>query len=216
MGIGPYERGVWLRFGRVSITGGFVLMAALVFLFDSGGLVPLIVFVALVHELGHFAAIRVFGGRVLRLHLGLVGLRIDYEGRRVGYGGEIVIALMGPIFNLGLAYGASLFGRHVGSEGAFFLAGVSLGAAVFNLLPIYQLDGGRALYCFMAWTVDADWAARVICVLSCVLIFAMLAAGVVLFLWSGWNFTLLTAAVWLLISYCKSEGSAVRCVVREF
>jgi len=190
-------------------------MAALVYLFDWGGFVPLIILVALVHELGHFAAIWALGGRVLRLHLGLVGLRIDYEGQSVGYGGEIAIALMGPLLNLALAYGASLFGRYTGSETAFFLAGISLGAAVFNLLPIYQLDGGRALYCFMAFAVDAPFAGRVSCVLSLTLIFALLVAGAVLFIWSDWNFTLLTAALWLLISYCKSKGSAVKYAVTE-
>jgi len=205
-----------MRLGRVSVTGGFVAMAALVYLFDVNGFVPLIILAAVTHELGHFAAIWLLGGRVLRLHLGLIGLRIDYEGRRVGYPGEIAIALMGPIFNVALAYAASFLGRYLGSETAFFLAGISLGAAVFNLLPIYQLDGGRALYCFMALTMDIAWAGRVICVISCALILAMLGAGAALFLWSQWNFTLLTAAVWLLISYCKSEGSAVKYAVSEY
>ena len=177
---------------------------------------PLVILAALVHELGHFVAIRGLGGRTLRLHLGLVGLRIDYEGRQVGYPGEIVIALMGPAANLALAYGASFLGRYLGNETLFFLAGISLGAAVFNLLPVYQLDGGRALYCFMALTMDVDWAMRVSCVLSCAMIFAMLWAGVLLFVWSGWNFTLLTVAVWLLISYCKSEGSAINYSVSEY
>ncbi|MCL2368718.1 MAG: M50 family metallopeptidase [Oscillospiraceae bacterium] len=205
-----------LRFGRVSASGGFVVMAALVYLFDTRGFVPLLILVALVHELGHFVAIWALGGQVLRLDRGLVGLRTDYEGRRVGYPGEIGIALMGPAANLALAYGASLLGRHTGSETAFFLAGISLGASVFNLLPIYQLDGGRALYCFMAWAVDADWGGRVICVISCVLIFLLLLAGLLLFYWSTWNFTLLTAAIWLFISYCKSEGSAVKYAVAEY
>ena len=205
-----------MQFGRVSVTGGFLVMGALVVLFDTRGLAPHIFLAAAVHELGHFAAIRVLGGRVLRLHLGLVGLRIDYEGRRVGYPGEIAIALTGPVANLAMAYGASLLGQRTGSEAAFFLAGISLGAGVFNLLPIYQLDGGRALYCLMAWTRDADWAGRVICVVSCALIFLLLLAGLLLLYWSAWNFTLLLAALWLLISYCKSKGSAVKYAVSEY
>ena len=191
-------------------------MVALVYLFGSTGVLPLIILTAAVHELGHFAAIRAMGGRVLRFHLGLVGLRIEYEGKRIGYLGEIVIALMGPLMSFGLAYGASILGRVTGSETAFFLAGISLGACIFNLLPIYQLDGGRALYCFLAWVGDLNWAQGVICVISCVTIFILLLAGLALFLWSDWNFTLLTAAVWLLVSYCKSGGNAIKYAVTEY
>jgi len=199
-----------LRLGLIRVSGGFVVMAALVYLFDRSGFFPLVVMAAGVHELGHLLGIWAFGGRVLRLHLGLVGLRIDYEGRQIGYPGEIVIALSGPLANVAFAYGASLLGRYIGGETAFFLAGISLGACVFNLLPVYQLDGGRAIYCFLALVLDSDQAARGICVVSCVTIFVLLVLGVLLFLWSGWNFTLLTASLWLLISYCKSRGNAIK------
>ena len=202
-----------MRFGRITISGGFLIMLALVYFFDVNGFVPLVLLTALVHELGHFFAIWALGGRVMRLHLGLVGLCMDYEGGRIGYPGEIVIALAGPLLNLGLAYGASFLGRYIGSETAFFLAGISLGACVFNMLPVYQLDGGRVLYCILAWAGDVNLAFRVVCVISCVVIFVLLIAGFWLFVWSHWNFTLLTAALWLLISYCKNGGNAVRYIV---
>lgn len=200
-----------MRLGAVTISGGFVGMTALVLLFDRSGLLPLVMVAAGIHELGHFAAIYLMGGRVRRLHFGLVGLCIDYEGQRIGYWGEIVLALSGPFANFVLAYGASVWGVYAANETLFLLAGVSMGAALFNLLPIYQLDGGRAIYCFLALVLDSEQAWRGVCVLSCGTILLLLALGVWLFLWSGWNFTLLAAAVWLMISYCKSRGSAVKC-----
>ena len=200
-----------MRLGALTISGGFVGMAALVLLFDRSGLLPLVLIAAGIHELGHVAAIYLMGGRVRLLHLGLVGFCMDYEGRRIGYWGEIVIALAGPFANFALAYGASVWGVQTSSETLFFLAGVNVGAALFNLLPVYQLDGGRAIYCLLALALDSEQAWRGICVLSCAAILLLLALGVWLLLWSGWNFTLLTAAVWLLISYCKSRGSAVKC-----
>jgi len=188
-------------------------MVALFALFDRNGFLPLVALSALVHEAGHFLAIWILGGRVSRLHLGLVGLKIDYEGRRIGYPGEIVIALAGPVANLVFAYGVSFLGQYLGGETAFFLAGISLGACVFNLLPVYQLDGGRAIYCALALSFDSEQAGRGICVVSCVTIFALLVLGLLLFLWSGWNFTLFTAALWLLISYCKSRGNKIKYAV---
>ena len=199
-----------MRPNPITISNAFIATAALVFLLDQGGLLPLVAIAATIHELGHILAIKALGGRVHRLHLGLAGLCIDYEGRQIGYGGEIVIALAGSLANILLAYGASLWGRHVGSETLFFLAGVSLGACIFNLLPVYQLDGGRAIYCLLAFVFDSEQAYRFVCILSCGTILLLLILGTLLFVWSGWNFTLLTAAGWLLISYCKSRGNTVR------
>ncbi|MCL2842954.1 MAG: peptidase M50 [Oscillospiraceae bacterium] len=201
---------------RITISGGFITLIAILYLFDANNLLPLLAITALAHELGHVLLIWALGGRVLRLHLGLVGLCIDYEGQGIGYLGEVAIALAGPLANLALAYGASLWGRHTGGETAFFLAGISLGAAVFNLLPIGQLDGGRGLYGILAYTLGPAVAGRVDRVLGGVLIVALFAAGLTLFFWSGWNFTLLTAAIWLLIGYCKSRGSAVQYAVTHF
>lgn len=187
-------------------------MAALIYVFDRAGFVPLILLTVLAHELGHFSMIHLLGGRVTGLQLGLVGLRMDYESASISYPGEIAIALMGPFVSLALAFSASLFGQITASETAHLLAGLSLGACLFNLLPIYQLDGGRALFCLLAWRGNLQLAERAICVFSCIFIFALLLAGFGLFLYSGWNFTMLTAAVWLLISYCKSRRNTVKCV----
>ena len=205
-----------MQIGRISVSGSFVLMLALVYFFDTNGFLPLILLAALVHELGHFTAIRLLGGRLMRLRLGLVGLCMDYQGEKIGYPGELVIALSGPLANLALAYGASFLGRYIGSDTAFFLAGLSFGASAFNLLPVYQLDGGRALYCLLAWRGEFHLAARAVCVTSCVTIFLLLILGLLLFIWSHWNFTLFTAALWLLIGYCKSRGNTVKYIVVSY
>ena len=191
------------------------MLISLLYLFD-GGLLPRIALAAFVHELGHALAIWAMGARVLRLHLGLVGMRIDYEGGRVGYLGEVIIALSGPMANLALAYAASRFGQGAEGEGWFLLSGISLGAAIFNLLPIRQLDGGRALYGLLAYVLGPETAGWIESVLSGVLVVVLFGVGFAVFLWTGWNFTLLTVAIWLVISYCKSRGSAVQYAVREY
>jgi len=184
-------------------------MVALVLLFDRSGLLPFAVLAVLIHEIGHIAAIYTMGGGVRRLHLGLVGLAIDYEGRRIGYLGEIGIALAGPFANFALAYAASVWGLLVSSESLLLLAGVSMGTGIFNLLPVYQLDGGRAVYCLLALVFDSEWAFRLVCVMSCAVILGLLVFGVWLLIWSGWNFTLLAVALWLLLGYCKNRRDGV-------
>jgi len=189
-------------------------MAALVLLFDRSGLLPFAVFAILTHEMGHIAVIYAMGGRVRRLHLGLVGFSIDYDGRRIGYPGEIGIALAGSFANFVLAYGASVWGVFASSESLLLLAGVNMGAGLFNLLPVYQLDGGRAVNCLLALVLDSEQAFHLVCVVSSVVVLGLLVLGVWLFIWSGWNFTLLLVAVWLLVGYCKNRGDAVKCARR--
>ena len=87
-----------------------------------------------VHELGHIAAIRLSGGQVFELRLGAFGARIEtehMEGKRgllcarAGPGAGALVCLMWKVF-----------------PQAAVCAGVQ---TLFNLLPIYPFDGGRAL-----------------------------------------------------------------------
>ena len=89
-------------------------------------------------------------------------------------------------------------------------------AALFNLLPIYQLDGGRALHCALAMVLDIDKVGRISAAISLVCTTFLLAVGLMILLLSGWNFTLLAVALWLLVSYCKKGGNTIRYAVAEY
>ena len=62
-----------MRWGRVEITAGALLLWALLYYLDSGTLVIQALAACTLHELGHYAAIRLLGGRVARLKLSCVG-----------------------------------------------------------------------------------------------------------------------------------------------
>lgn len=89
-----------------------------------------------VHELCHLGAVYALGGRVLSFCIGPAGARMetDLQGR----GRALLAALAGPAGSLLLLF----LGR--------FLPHVAVCAAIqglFNLLPLYPLDGGRVLRC---------------------------------------------------------------------
>lgn len=126
-----------MRLGRIEATGGFFLLAAWLNYLDRQHLVPLAAAACLLHELGHYAAIRLLGGDIKLIRLTAVGAEMVLSGP-LDYWREGAAALSGPLVNLLLA---SFFCR---VEGGALFAGLNLALGCFNLLPVGRLDGGRA------------------------------------------------------------------------
>ncbi|MCL2547011.1 MAG: hypothetical protein FWE06_07460 [Oscillospiraceae bacterium] len=128
-----------MTFGRVKLSAGFVLLWSLLYFFDTGGWLPLVAFAALVHELGHWLAMRVFGKRVSQLSFGIGGINMTMSNTPlIDWKTDIFITLAGPLASVVLACAAYFYG-------SWRLAGVSVVLSVVNLLPAATLDGGRAL-----------------------------------------------------------------------
>lgn len=113
--------------------GFFPVLALMLLLFPLRFLVGVLL-AALIHELGHLLALKISGGRVLSIRLRSFGARI--EAAPMSPGRTALCALAGP------AAGAlTIFAYKTFPE----LALAGLVQTVFNLLPVYPLDGGRAL-----------------------------------------------------------------------
>ena len=104
---------------------------------------------AAVHEAGHYLALRLLGGRVTKLRLTLFGAEMETDNHHVSYGGEVLAALAGPFANLIWAWLLVKTGDGTQPE----LVGANITLALFNLLPIRPLDGGRALGQLTAWVL---------------------------------------------------------------
>ena len=115
-----------------------------------GRLVDTLLLLALLlsHEAAHLAVAAGLGCRVLGLRLLPLGGVLSL-GPEVGAvpAIEAAVAAAGPLHHvliLSLAALAAPFPRSLGSHWPFF-ARANLTLALFNLLPIYPLDGGRLL-----------------------------------------------------------------------
>ena len=185
-----------LRWKRVEISAGALLLGAALYYLDEQGVLLMAFCACALHELGHWLVIRALGGRVTALRITCVGAEMRLSARcPLGYWQQIAAALAGPAVNLLAARMAA----GLGTEGAYCFAGLNLALAAFNLLPAVQLDGGRILWCILALLTSEERAERLLRVLSSALAVGLV-LGALLLLWQGrGNLTLLITAVWLLV-----------------
>lgn len=120
--------------GRIETDGGFWLVLGLMLLLFPVRIVAGVLLAALIHECGHLLAIRLSRGEVQRIELHAGGARIVTGPMEPVQ--ELLCTLAGPLAGL-----LTLFSWRVFRS----LAVAGLVQTMFNLLPIYPLDGGRAL-----------------------------------------------------------------------
>lgn len=184
----------------------FILIALFVILHLEGGApiehallwAPVIFFSVLLHEIGHAATIGLLGFGPSQISLaGLGGLTRNARRSRPWH--DILISVAGPLSSFGIAVAAFFLLQNV----AFFrsdpmfsvlfpmLMWANMIWGVFNLLPIFPLDGGQALRNF-ARMITRERTALMISVWVSMLVGAALA------IWglrSGQFFVAILAAV---------------------
>lgn len=189
-----------LHWKRLEVSGGFLLLTAGLYYLDGDSILPWALSACALHELGHYLAIRLLGGRVSLLRLTCVGAEMRLSSRRpLGPAAQILAALAGPAVNLALAL---VFARLAGrlGEDAYLFAGLNLALAAFNLLPVAQLDGGRVLRNLLVLLRTEETADRVVQVVSLALAGSVALGGLILLRRGEANLTLPLTALWLLLS----------------
>lgn len=193
----------------MTVCVGFPFAAAvtLMFLYDTSGTAVVSVCAAFLHELGHLLCLFWFGETPQSLKLGLSGMEIvRAKGQRLSFPREIAAALAGPLVNLFLFFVLAAWSGWGSNARLLEAASVNLLLALFNLLPVSALDGGRALYFFMCrfCTMQAAQRMVTICSVLCLLPCAFL--GFYLLLRSGYNFSLLLVTIYLCFLLATGPG----------
>lgn len=193
-----------MRFGKVEVTGGFLLIVAWLNYLDQYMIVPLALLACFLHECGHYYAIRWLQNDIRLIRLTAVGAEMVLE-HAMGYWQEAMTALAGPAVNLFLA---ALFARW--EKGELF-AGINLILGVFNLIPIGVLDGGRILHCILTNIFGPDFASCTMERINIFLSILMATFGCLLF-GIGGNCTLLITAVWMFTRFFQGKERVRACL----
>lgn len=146
---------------------------------------------AMWHELFHCFALLLCGRRVNGIRIGTNGAKL-----LTGFLSEretLLCSLSGPVGGLLLLQLAGRFPR---------LAVCALVQSVFNLLPVYPLDGGQALRSIMRLHFSEHTAQRVCTAVETLFAFAAVCFGFAAgFLWNYGVFPIL--ALWIFLMYRK-------------
>jgi Zn-dependent protease len=132
----------------------------------------------LLHEFGHIFASRKVGGETGNIVLTAIGgaATIDPIFKRGAH--EIFVALAGPAVNLTIisvagplyllldAFGFEGDLIHKVTKDIFYVNSV---LAIFNLLPLYPMDGGRVMRGIMSEFMDLRTATRIVVGFGCLL-----------------------------------------------
>ncbi len=112
-------------------------MLAALWCVDDTDALPVFLFAALVHELGHLLTLKISGGRFYKISLNLCGAVIRCKLPESRFA-KAAVCLAGPAASFGLAYFAGLLGF-------YRIAGASVILGTFNMLPLPPLDGAMVL-----------------------------------------------------------------------
>ena len=176
-----------LRGGKINVSPAFLLLAAWLLYHDRQGIVFPALLACCLHEAGHVLAIRLVSGNIKQFNITVVGAELVLL-HPLSYGRELLSAAAGPGMDLLLA---ALIRGHWP-----LFTGLNLALAVFNLLPLRRLDGGRMLRCCLSMALGPEGADRAAQLLDRGLAGLLLLLG----LWAalrGGNPTLLLTALWL-------------------
>lgn len=115
----------------------------------SGGIALIAVIAAcilavLFHEIAHAFAARLFGVALFSFRPSPIGIRARLKGSPKSFKKQMMIYLAGPLGNFILAF--ILFFCGEGFIRTLFEANLAIG--LFNLLPMYPLDGGQIFIIF--------------------------------------------------------------------
>ncbi len=116
-------------------------------LFDQNiAYIAALLLVLLIHEFGHFFAMKMYNYTNVKLFIiPLMGAMVSGTKQNVSQKQMSIILLAGPLPGLIVGYVLYFVNRSIPNETLKMLANTFIFINLFNLLPIYPLDGGRLL-----------------------------------------------------------------------
>ncbi len=186
------------HYKKVIVHYSAIFTAAAAFLSSGGSRLALVFIPVVVHELGHYIAIRLSGDKLsaFLFHMGGINMQMSNRGSYPATT-ALAISLAGPLFNLVFAALMQLCGMTP-------LVMPSLALGVCNLLPALPLDGGNACYTLLSGRIGRKAAKKVIKPITVCIGVLLMIAGIFALQYTSYNFSLLLLGIFIVYSAKRS------------
>lgn len=186
----------------VKIEIGFLFTASAAFLlvFNMNDSIRLGILFSLIHEIGHLTAITAFKEKPERISFGLFGMSIVRRNDLTqNYRKEFFTALAGPFMNFIIALIFYIVNLKYSNELNQKIIIVNLIIGSFNMMPVFALDGGRALESVLKMYFSENTGEKLLKLVSFITLVIMMSFGFYILISTGYNFTFLAISIYLTV-----------------
>ena len=152
-----------------------------------------------IHELTHLIVLLLCNGRAARLSITPLGLSIEREGL-LSHWNEVWLSISAPLMNLVLS------GLFLAGHVSMYAVYANLSFGLFNLLPIYPLDGAKALFAALSRWRSPDQAGGICRVISLLTLFLLWLFSIAFALFYDGNLSLLLLCSVMFISNASDDA----------
>jgi stage IV sporulation protein FB len=188
------------RIKRLEIYISYLLPAVIFAAILAGRFLEYLVLLLLItlHEAGHILYANLLGCRIHSISFLPVGLNAGIDTGKLSHRCRIAVNISGPLVNGVLFISGLLIAKD--SNGAIydFFIYPNLYLAVFNILPIWPLDGSKILQDLLLARTGLLFATGLIRALSAILAIILIAAGAVLIVVGSLNLSLIVIGGYIL------------------
>ncbi|MDQ5984038.1 MAG: hypothetical protein RUMPE_01069 [Eubacteriales bacterium SKADARSKE-1] len=185
---------------KIKISFPFVAIIVTLMVIDKSLLSVLGILSAAIHEFGHLIAMKSRGYVTKEINMDFFNINIvDHNIIKQSSFDDIVILIFGPLFNLFSFIIFFALYNFVSYKVFLYFSLENLFLALFNLLPVYSLDGGQILLILLTRKIGAKNADKILNIISIAVIFPITAAGFYILLISKCNFSLLLISFYLIV-----------------
>ena len=186
---------------KIKFSPLFLLVVFSFILIDGSFCSEYVVIFSVLHEIAHIFTLKIFGEKIYEVRFRAFGIQIKrYESVNISYFKETIISLSGPFINLLIFIIFLIFYKLSGlSFDGICIMSVNFILFLINIIPIYPLDGGKAVYYILLSNIDYNGAKKYSRIISFVILIPLIFLSVVIFFVSGFNISLILITAYLLI-----------------